>query len=58
MGEQVVLWMKCEICQELRQILLDYCAVFRYDIDTIMDHPFTVVVPDTKNPYQQMYVAN
>ncbi len=44
--------------QELRQILLDYCAVFRYDIDTIMDHPFTVVVPDTKNPYQQMYVAN
>ena len=43
---------------ELRNILLDYCAVFHYDIKCVMDHPFTVVSPDTKNPYQQMYVTN
>lgn len=44
--------------KELEQILLDYCAVFRYDIGELLDHPFTVISPDTKNPYQQMYVAN
>ncbi len=43
---------------ELRQILLDYCAVFHYDIEEIMNHPFTAVSPDTANPYRQMYVAN
>lgn len=42
----------------LKEFLLDYCAVFHYDINMVMDHPFTVVSPDTKNPYQQMYVAN
>ena len=24
----------------------------------IMNSPFTVVTPDSKNPYKQMYVAN
>ena len=43
---------------ELRNILLDYCDIFDYDINDVMDAPFTVVLPDTKNPYQQMYVAN
>ncbi|MBQ7595916.1 MAG: glutamate synthase, partial [Clostridia bacterium] len=49
---------KAEDLCELKNILLDYCAVFNYDINSIMDHPFTVVSPDTKNPYKQMYVAN
>ncbi len=43
---------------ELRELLLDYCSVFGYDINEMTDHPFTVVTPDTKNPYHQMYVAN
>lgn len=43
---------------ELNDILLDYCCYFDYDINSVLDHPFTVVSPDTKNPYQQMYVAN
>lgn len=43
---------------DLKRLLLDYCAVFRYDLREILDHPFTVITPDTKNPYNQMYVAN
>ena len=42
----------------LRTILLDYCVAFGYDIDMILQGPFTVVTPDTANPYRQMYVAN
>ena len=44
--------------EELRAILLDYCNEFGYDIDKVLDHPFTVAEPDTNNPYRQMYVAN
>ena len=28
------------------------------DADAIMDAPFTVVTPDSRNPYKQLYVAN
>ena len=28
------------------------------DIDEILSAPFTVVTPDSKDPYRQMYVAN
>ncbi|MBQ6019956.1 MAG: glutamate synthase [Clostridia bacterium] len=47
-----------EDLRELRELLAEYCAVFRYDVNDILSVPFTVVTPDTKNPYQQMYVAN
>ncbi len=43
---------------ELRKMLTDYCSIFQFDLNAITAHPFTVVSPDTKNPYQQMYVAN
>lgn len=43
---------------ELRKILLEYCADFSYDITMVMQAPFTVITPDTANPYRQMYVAN
>lgn len=36
----------------------EYCALFRADIREVLDAPFTVVVPDSANPYKQMYVAN
>ena len=29
-----------------------------YDAEKVMDAPFTVVTPDSNNPYRQMYVAN
>ena len=47
-----------EDLKEIFNILLDYCAFFAYDMDKILDAPFTVVTPDTANPYRQMYVAN
>ena len=44
--------------EELRPYLLEYCGLFGYDIDKVLDVPFTVVTPDSKNPYKQMYVEN
>ena len=44
--------------KELEAYVSEYCALFGCDKDAILDAPFTVVTPDSKNPYQQMYVAN
>ena len=44
--------------KEIHKILLEYCAVFAYDIAMVLNAPFTVITPDTANPYRQMYVAN
>lgn len=44
--------------QELKAYISEYCDLFGYDIDEVLDSPFTVVTPDSKNPYKQMYVAN
>lgn len=38
--------------------IAEYCSIFNQDIEEILDSPFTVVTPDSKNPYKQMYVAN
>lgn len=44
--------------EELRKYVAEYCKEFSCDVSQIMDSPFTVVTPDSKNPYKQMYVAN
>lgn len=44
--------------EELRQYVAEYCAVFDCDLQELLASPFTVVTPDSKNPYKQMYVAN
>ncbi len=44
--------------EELRRDLSEYCDDFGYDLEQIMSSPFTVITPDSKNPYKQMYVAN
>ncbi|MBQ2306764.1 MAG: glutamate synthase [Clostridia bacterium] len=44
--------------REIHGILVEYCAVFSYDIAAVLNAPFTVITPDTANPYRQMYVAN
>lgn len=46
-----------EIC-ELKTYISEYCELFGYDINEVMASTFTVVTPDSKNPYKQMYVAN
>lgn len=35
-----------------------FCDIFSLDADWVLDAPFTVAVPDSHNPYRQMYVAN
>ena len=44
--------------EELREYVSEYCDLFGYDIETVLEAPFTVVTPDSKNLYRQMYVAN
>ena len=43
---------------ELEPFLKEYCALFSLDYTTVADSYFTVVTPDSANPYRQMYVAN
>ena len=44
--------------RELRGYLEEYCRIFGLDADEVLSAPFTVVTPDSSNPYRQMYVPN
>lgn len=44
--------------EEIAAYLEEFCAIFGYDAKKVLDSDFTVITPDSKNPYQQMYVAN
>lgn len=44
--------------EEIKKYISEYCELFGYDMNEIFNSPFTVVTPDSKNPYKQMYVAN
>lgn len=43
---------------EIEDYIDEFCKLFGYNKKDVMDSDFTVVIPDSKNPYQQMYVAN
>ena len=43
---------------EIRGYVKEYCARFAADEAKVMDSPFTVVTPDSSNPYKRLYVAN
>ena len=47
-----------EDLMELKAHIAEYCKVFGLDEAQVLAAPFTVVTPDNKNPYRQMYVAN
>lgn len=47
-----------EDIEEIKDYVSGYCELFGYDLNDILNSPFTVVTPDSKNPYKQMYVAN
>ena len=49
---------RTEDMDEIRAYLTEYCNEFGLDMQSILDAPFTVVTPDSKNPYKQMYIAN
>ena len=42
----------------IRKYVTEYCALFGTDIEEVLRSPFTVVTPDSANPYKQMYIAN
>ena len=44
--------------KEIEGFIKDYCSKFNLNFEEIINSDFTVVTPDTKNPYKQMYVAN
>ena len=43
---------------EIRSYLTEYCSDFAYNMNDILSDVFTVITPDSQNPYKQMYVAN
>ena len=43
---------------EISDYLREYCGVFGLDMGRLTSEPFTVVTPNSANPYKQMYVAN
>ena len=47
-----------EDLREIEDYLRRYSEYFGCDFDSLMDSPFTVVTPDSRNPYTQMYIAN
>ena len=43
---------------EIAEYLREFCALLDFDFESVYASPYTLVTPDSKNPYQQMYVAN
>ena len=44
--------------EEIAHYLRRFCFYFHRDLAELLDHTYTVVMPDSRNPYRQMYVAN
>lgn len=44
--------------EEIKKYVEEFCGYFGYDSEGLLKDDFTVVTPDSKNPYKQMYVAN
>ncbi len=43
---------------EIKDSLSEYCSDLELNLESILNSPFTVITPDSKNPYKQMYVTN
>lgn len=43
---------------EIEKYIAEFCRQFGYDMKAILNSQFTRIIPDSKNPYKQMYVAN
>ena len=44
--------------EKIQAHLDEFSALFGCDIESLLSEPFTVVTPDTSNPFRQLYVAN
>ena len=47
-----------EDLKEIEEDIIKFCEHFECDVNEILNSEFTIVTPDSKNPYKQMYVAN
>ena len=47
-----------EEIEEIKPYIKEFCGLFDIPESEILSSEFTVVLPDTKNPFKQMYVAN
>lgn len=47
-----------EDLEEIRRYVAEFAGLFGEDAEALLAGTFTVVTPDSGNPYQQMYVAN
>ena len=57
-GGQVSAGLRSLVGGEIKEYVSRFCRIFGYDENEIWNSPFTKIVPDSKNPYKQMYVAN
>ena len=44
--------------EKIQEYVNEICEKFGCSSQEILNSPFTVVTPNSKNPYKQMYVAN
>ena len=43
---------------EFEESIKTFCVLFGYNNEEILDSGYTLITPDTSNPYKQMYVQN
>lgn len=56
--KQVVSSLETADLKEIEPYLDEFCKVFNISKDEIMGQNFFVLIPDTKNPYKQLYINN
>ena len=44
--------------ESVKENLSEFCSLFEFETKDILKSQFSVITPDSKNPYKQMYVAN
>ena len=49
---------KTEDLEEFKPYISEYCSIFGYDEKEILSSEFSIITPDSNNPYKQMYVMN
>ena len=47
-----------EEMEEFEPLIRRFCQLFDYDPQALLEQEYTLVTPDSHNPYKQMYVSN
>ena len=47
-----------EDMMHIAPFIYEFCDTFHHDAQMILDAPFLLLTPDTKNPYKQLYTPN